>query len=101
MHTKTERVCVTADWYLKASEQGYAPNQYALGQMYFSGNGVLPDYQQAVNWYQKSAEQSNPCGQNGLATMYENGNGVPQNYKEAFDLYKNPLSKVLTMLNIG
>ena len=73
----------------KAAEQGYAPAQYNLGNMYDSGQGVKQDYFKAVEWYQKAAEQGDASAQYNLGVMYYNGQGVKQDYaktKEYFGL---------------
>ena len=44
-------------WYQKAAVQGYDVAQYALGNMYRDGKGVVKDYQQTKMWYQKVLEQ--------------------------------------------
>jgi TPR repeat protein len=36
-----------------------AAAQYVLGVTYANGQGVIQDFQQAVDWYRKSAEQRN------------------------------------------
>ena len=40
-----------------AAATGYAKSQYDLGSMYYFGDGVTQDYQQAFNWYSKAKEQ--------------------------------------------
>ena len=40
-----------------AAATGYAESQHNLGTMYYLGNGVTQDYQQAFNWYSKAKEQ--------------------------------------------
>jgi len=46
--------------------------------MYANGDGVTPDYKEAVKWYRKSAEQGNAYSQFGLGAMYYKGQGVIQ-----------------------
>lgn len=61
------------------------PNaQFNLGGMYFEGNGVSQDYNQAVKWYTTAAEQGNACAQCHLGGMYFNGKGVIKDYVEAY-----------------
>ncbi|MCS0379364.1 tetratricopeptide repeat protein [Vibrio diabolicus] len=72
----------------KAAEQGYAPEQDALGVMYYKGEGVLKDYKQAVSWYRKAAEQGYASAQNNLGFMYGMGEGVIQDYNQAFSWYR-------------
>ena len=37
--------------------EGDAQAQYVLGQIYFSGNGVPANIEEAVKWWMKAAEQ--------------------------------------------
>ena len=60
------------------AEQGVAPAQFYLGNMYDIGLGVVQNYQTAVKWYTLAAEQGNAKAQNALGVMYDNGNGVLQ-----------------------
>lgn len=41
------------------AEAGNAEAQYALGFMYYYGQGVIEDRKTAVEWFQKSAMQGN------------------------------------------
>jgi len=41
--------------------------------MYYTGDGVIQDYTQAVFWYRKAAEQGNVLAQFALGVMYETG----------------------------
>ena len=40
----------------KAAEQGHAPAQFALGNMYRTGEGVNQDEEEAMTWYQQSRD---------------------------------------------
>ena len=40
-------------WYRKAAEQGFAPAQYQLGNIYHYGNGVEEDKVEALHWYRR------------------------------------------------
>ena len=65
-------------WFRKAAEQGYAPGEHDLGNMYLNGSGVPQDDAQAVAWYRKASEQGYPPAQHNLGFSYFNGRGVPQ-----------------------
>ena len=74
---------VTADDYelhllRTAAETGNMKAQYDLALMYYTGQGVPQDYQQAVRWYAKAAEAGNTKAQYNLAAMYFEGKGIPQ-----------------------
>ncbi len=42
---------------LERAEQGYAVAQAILGSMYYLGNGVTKDDEEAFKWYRKAADQ--------------------------------------------
>jgi TPR repeat protein len=56
--------------------------------MYANGQGVNPDYNEAIKWYRKAAEQGNAPAQFNLGVNYENGQGVNQDYNEAVKWYR-------------
>lgn len=53
-----------------AAEHGDRQAQAALGEIYFTGDGVPTDYLQAKKWYQKAAEQGDGHSQLRLAYLY-------------------------------
>jgi hypothetical protein len=59
-----------------------------LAIMYRRGEGVSPDYAEAVNWYRKSAAQGYPEAKYDLGYMYYYGYGVPQDRGEATRLFR-------------
>ncbi len=46
---------ISASWFLKAAEQGYAHAQYRLAALYATGKGA--DLPEAFKWYLKAAQQ--------------------------------------------
>jgi TPR repeat protein len=70
------------------AEQGDAAAQNLVGEMYAKGEGVRPDYDQAVKWYRQAAEQGNAAAENNLAMLFEAGQGVPHNEAEAAKWYR-------------
>ena len=64
------------DEWLPLAQAGDVDAQGALGFMYYNGQGVPLDYQQAFVWYRRAAAQGSALAQNNLAIMYANGNGV-------------------------
>ena len=46
-----------ADWFDDAAQQGYAPAQLALAELYLKGGGVDRDYERAYMWASIAAEQ--------------------------------------------
>jgi TPR repeat protein len=67
-----------------SAQQGYAPAQLVLGNMYENGQGVPKDQSQTAYWYRKAAEQGFAPAQHNVGTIYLNGNGLPKNETEAF-----------------
>jgi hypothetical protein len=55
--------------------------------MYYSGKGIVQDYQEAMTWYKKAAENGDADAQYILGVIYELGEGIPQNYIEACKWY--------------
>jgi uncharacterized protein len=72
---------------LQKAEEGDLDAQYQLGEMYYSGTGVVQDYKAAAKWYQKAALQGDAKAQFKLAEMYYSGTGVAQHYKAAAKWY--------------
>ena len=69
------------------AEQGVVESQFALGNMYFTGNGVEQNIEEALKWYRRAAEKGNAMAQLKLGFIYEDGRGVPQDKKAAKDWY--------------
>lgn len=63
---------------------GVALAQNNLGLMYYNGQGVPKDFDQAAKWYRLAAEQGNAASQSNLASMYFSGEGVPQDFVQAY-----------------
>lgn len=58
---------------------------FELGEKYFHGDGVQPDYQEALKWLELSAEQGHYVSQMYLGTMYGRGDlGVPRDLVRAY-----------------
>jgi uncharacterized protein len=64
--------------------QGVALAQNNLGLMYYSGQGLPQNYDEAAKWYRLAAEQGNATAQSNLGSMYYSGEGVPQDYVQAY-----------------
>lgn len=47
------------NWYLKASEKGFAGAYYGLALCYFYGRGVARDKKLAKRWLEKATRQGN------------------------------------------
>lgn len=70
------------EWLILA-EQGNAPAQFNVGQMYRRGQGVPQSNATAVEWWELSANQENSHAQTNLGSMYQYGRGVSKNYETA------------------
>jgi uncharacterized protein len=77
-----------AEWYQKATNQGFTTAECNLAWMYSEGKGVPKNLARAVELYQKSADQGYANAQCNLGFMYEKGMGVAQNYSTARRLYE-------------
>src|SRR5438270_12416857 len=67
----------------RAAERGHAKAQFALGYLYYNGQGVPQDYPEAAQWYRRAAEQGHPEAQGALGALYAQGHGVPQDAVQA------------------
>jgi len=65
---------------LDLAQQGNAQAQTYIGYLYYNGEGVPTDYQEAAKWYRKAAEQGHARAQYYLGVMYYLGKGVPKDY---------------------
>jgi TPR repeat protein len=65
------------------ARKGDATSEAVLGTMYYLGQGVQKDLEEAIRWLRPSAEQGNVVAQGLLALMYHGGQGVPQDFIEA------------------
>jgi TPR repeat protein len=75
-------------WMLKSAEQGYAPAQRGMGQIYLSrvkGKGPVRDYGEADRWLRRAATQGDAEAQFWLGTGYEQGWFGVTDYREAFN----------------
>ncbi len=73
---------------LKLAEQGVAAAENKIGDMYYSGEGIIQDYGEAMKWYRKAANQGNAEGEYNIGILYWNGYSVPEDYDEAMKWFK-------------
>lgn len=85
---KGNLVAALALW-RKAADQGYAPAQARLGEMYDKAE----DDKEAVEWYRKSAAQGSAAGEYGLGVMYAKGEGVEKDPEQAFSYISRAAEK--------
>jgi TPR repeat protein len=65
------------------ADQGDVTAEYKLAQMYYFGQGVPQDYEEAYRWSRLAAEHGYAKAQFGLGDLYFRGKGVHQNFAEA------------------
>jgi serine/threonine protein kinase len=75
--------------YIQLAENGDKEAQRRLGEIYFYGRGVKPDYQKAIQYFQLSANQGDAPSLYHIGRCYELGLGVPQrDTTQAISIYK-------------
>jgi hypothetical protein len=75
-----------AYWYRKAADQGDTAAQIYLAHLLAGGEGVEPDYPEAVGLYRLVSEAAHvysPMAEYYLGEMYVSGKGVARDYVEA------------------
>ena len=75
-------------WGHLAAEQGHADAQFALGNAFSNGSGVLKDDVEAVRWYRSAAEQGHAYAQVALGNAFSDGSGVLKDGVEAVRWYR-------------
>ncbi len=66
------------------ADKGDTDAQFALGVMYYQGNGMMSDLGQAQKWIRKAAQKNHRQGQYNLGIMLANGQGSPVDLIEAY-----------------
>ena len=74
--------------YLKAAEAGDTAAMSNLGTLYYQGNGVVQDYQQALKWFLEAERGGNTDVQYILGYMYEMGFGTDKDLSQANAWYQ-------------
>lgn len=69
--------------FTEAAEAGLDLAQYNLAILYYTGQGVEQNYEEAYRWTLAAAEQGHLNSQVNLASLYYYGTGTAQNYEEA------------------
>jgi hypothetical protein len=79
-----------AEWKAEVNQPGepanlaiYRETLYAIGMLYWQGEGVAQDYTVAAVWMKQAADINHPGAQNKLGYLYSTGQGVPQNFAQA------------------
>ncbi|MCG3771701.1 MAG: Secretory immunoglobulin A-binding protein EsiB [Nitrosomonadaceae bacterium] len=87
--------------YLKAADQGHAPAQYTLGNMYDDGLGVTQDKPQMLHWYRKAADQGHVIAQYELGSRAKGAEAVKWYRKAADQGHPNSQGQLLIMYLSG
>ena len=70
------------------AKDGNAVAQYNLGTMYYSGQGLPRNDEEAIKWYRKAAERGHMKAQYNLGVKYNIGEGVAKNDAQAVKWYR-------------
>ncbi|MFZ6845350.1 tetratricopeptide repeat protein [Undibacterium sp. RuTC16W] len=101
----SNRISVSSDLgaLTKLANQGDVLAQTRLGVMYFHGENVEQDYQQALQWFQKAADKGHAGAQTNLGLMYSNALGLPQDSQKAAYWYQKAAAQGYSVayLNLG
>jgi TPR repeat protein len=84
----TEEMPAAVKAVYEAAERGDAEAQFALANIYYNGEGITQDYEQAAIWTSTAAEQGHIGAQYHYGLLLENGEGVERNFKEAVEWWK-------------
>jgi TPR repeat protein len=74
---------VSAVWFRRAADEGDSDAQNALGDCYYTGDGVDKDLAQAVSWYMLAAAQGDASAQCSLGSCFVEGVGVVKDFVQA------------------
>ena len=73
---------------LPIAKRGNLDAQYAVGYMYYYGQGVVPDKRKAIHWIREAAKAGQPDAQAALDIIH---NKPPSPYRLSADPKKRPL----------
>jgi TPR repeat protein len=74
--------------YLVKARAGDMDAQYNLGIMYYHGEGVEKDHDEALKWFHLAAEQNDAEAQYNLGFMYGRGEGGPKNHRLSMEWFQ-------------
>jgi len=74
--------------YMPLARQGEARAQLSVGVIFYIGQGVTQNYEEAAKWFVYSGRQGNALAQNMIGEMHDQGLGVPQDYTTAAKWYR-------------
>ncbi len=74
--------------YTRKADQGDVDAQYNLGIIYYHGEGVPRNYEEALSWFHKAAEQNDADAQYNLGFMYGRGEGIEKSHAQSVAWFK-------------
>ena len=89
--------------FLKSAEQGYYLAMYNLACMYYFGDGVEKNDEEAFRWYNEATEHGDAEAANRVGVFFENGIGCEKSLEKAFDYYLRSaqMGSLSGMANVG
>lgn len=86
---KARKEVNSPDNIIKRAESGDTDAQFTLGMMYYNGENVKQDYEQAFYWLKKATDKRPTTRSRGLlAYMYLKGIGCRKDDEQAFKMFK-------------
>jgi hypothetical protein len=73
--------------FLRLAHSGNVKAQYNLAFMYYGGEGVEQNDNEAHSWFEKAAKAGHAASQDILGYMYSHGRGVPVDRVRAYAWY--------------
>ncbi|WP_022961294.1 tetratricopeptide repeat protein [Halopseudomonas pelagia] len=71
-----------------AATSGDLQAQFEMGELYYRGERVEKDVEQALNWFEQASVQGHPAAQYQLGLMHYQGEGVTRNLPQAYIILK-------------
>ncbi|MCE5294554.1 MAG: F-box/SEL1-like repeat protein [Chlamydiales bacterium] len=76
--------CSAFHWLFKAAIQQDAEAQNSVGLLFYYGQGIYKDLEDAAKWFLLAAEQGHNAAQFNIGIAFYNGHGVGEDHAEAF-----------------
>lgn len=88
---------------LPRAEEGSAPAQTLIAQIYANGLGVPANITTAASWYQLASENGDPLATFELALLYQTGEGVERDRQRAAELFRAAADagNIMAKYNLG
>jgi uncharacterized protein len=68
--------------------EGSPDGNFAIGLLYYKGEGVKRDMREAASFFRKAADHGHAGARNNLGLMHAQGSGVPRDYRKAARWYR-------------